>query len=176
MSRLETVEGSPSKSLRGGEEGGHNGDSTADHEQSQRPEAGASTPAQAAGGKITYSSPALNFSASPRLISDKFDQHVEYVHSESTQRLKVKDDKERRRQSWNDFVIPRNVLEKQKELKEGIRGVRKFASGIEGEHGRYGSGARNDILLIPSVEDPSIDSCSGRSSHIVRRCSHSVHL
>jgi hypothetical protein len=28
-----------------------------------------------------------------------------------------KAEKQRRRQSWNDFVIPRNVLEKQKGLK-----------------------------------------------------------
>lgn len=41
-----------------------------------------------------------------------------------------------RRQSWNDFVIPRNVLEKQRELKEGIRGVRKFATGVEGGYER----------------------------------------
>lgn len=37
----------------------------------------------------------------------------------------------RRRQSWNDFVIPRGVLEKQKELKQGIGAVKQFASGVE---------------------------------------------
>ncbi|ODO11648.1 hypothetical protein I350_00432 [Cryptococcus amylolentus CBS 6273] len=40
------------------------------------------------------------------------------------------EDKQRRRQSWNDFVIPRNVLEKQKELKEGIGAVKLFARGV----------------------------------------------
>ncbi|WVQ70859.1 hypothetical protein IAR50_000384 [Cryptococcus sp. DSM 104548] len=43
---------------------------------------------------------------------------------------KRREDKQRRRQSWNDFVIPRNVLEKQKELKEGIGAVKMFASGV----------------------------------------------
>lgn len=45
--------------------------------------------------------------------------------------VKIKSDKERRRQSWNDFVIPRNVLDKQRELKKGIEGVKRFANGVE---------------------------------------------
>ncbi|WVN85382.1 uncharacterized protein L203_100527 [Cryptococcus depauperatus CBS 7841] len=44
---------------------------------------------------------------------------------------KKKEDKQRRRQSWNDFVIPRNVMEKQKDLKEGISAVRQFAGGLD---------------------------------------------
>jgi hypothetical protein len=42
-----------------------------------------------------------------------------------------KEEKQRRRQSWNDLVIPRNVLEKQKELKQGIGAVKMFAGGVE---------------------------------------------
>lgn len=48
----------------------------------------------------------------------------------------AKEAKERRRQSWNDFVIPRNVLDKQRELKRGIEGVRRFAGGVESESSR----------------------------------------
>jgi len=46
---------------------------------------------------------------------------------------RLRKDKQRRRQSWNDFVIPRDVLEKQKELKEGLGAVKMFAGGVEGE-------------------------------------------
>jgi hypothetical protein len=49
-----------------------------------------------------------------------------------------KAEKQRRRQSWNDFVIPRNVLEKQKGLKENIGAVKMFAGGIESESVRCG--------------------------------------
>ena len=41
--------------------------------------------------------------------------------------------KERRRQSWNDFVIPTQVLLKQKELRQNIGAVKKFAGGVESE-------------------------------------------
>ncbi|WVQ85261.1 hypothetical protein IAT38_007426 [Cryptococcus sp. DSM 104549] len=44
---------------------------------------------------------------------------------------KKREEKNRRRQSWNDFVIPRNVMEKQKGLKEGIGAVKMFAGGVE---------------------------------------------
>ncbi|WVR05938.1 hypothetical protein IAU60_002964 [Kwoniella sp. DSM 27419] len=37
---------------------------------------------------------------------------------------------QRRRQSWNEFVIPREVMAKQKGLKENIGAVKKFASGV----------------------------------------------
>ena len=53
--------------------------------------------------------------------------------------LEVKKDKERRRQSWNDFVIPQNVLEKQKGLKENMSAVKKFAGGI---------GCESKIILV----------------------------
>nr|XP_018267236.1 uncharacterized protein I303_01221 [Kwoniella dejecticola CBS 10117]OBR89394.1 hypothetical protein I303_01221 [Kwoniella dejecticola CBS 10117] len=43
---------------------------------------------------------------------------------------KDKKEKHRRRQSWNDFVIPREVMLKQKELKEGIGAVKMFAGGV----------------------------------------------
>ncbi|KAL7424759.1 hypothetical protein Q5752_000443 [Cryptotrichosporon argae] len=36
-----------------------------------------------------------------------------------------------RRKSWNDFVIPREVMEKQRELKEGIGAVKQFAAGVQ---------------------------------------------
>ncbi|OWZ75380.1 hypothetical protein C366_06011 [Cryptococcus neoformans Tu401-1] len=36
-----------------------------------------------------------------------------------------------RRQSWNDFVIPRNVMEKQRGVKEGIGAIKMFARGVE---------------------------------------------
>ncbi|WVF70510.1 hypothetical protein IAT40_005300 [Kwoniella sp. CBS 6097] len=41
-----------------------------------------------------------------------------------------KKEKHRRRQSWNDFIIPREVMAKQKELKENIGAVKMFASGV----------------------------------------------
>lgn len=41
--------------------------------------------------------------------------------------------KERRRTSFNDFVIPSEVMAKQKDLKRGIGAVKKFAGGIQGE-------------------------------------------
>ncbi|ORX36041.1 hypothetical protein BD324DRAFT_651945 [Kockovaella imperatae] len=40
-------------------------------------------------------------------------------------------EKESRRQSWNDFVIPSKVLERQRELKQEIGAVKKFAGGLE---------------------------------------------
>ncbi|OCF73873.1 hypothetical protein I204_05718 [Kwoniella mangroviensis CBS 8886] len=43
---------------------------------------------------------------------------------------KEKKEKHRRRQSWNDFVIPREVMMKQKGLKEGIGAVKMFAGGV----------------------------------------------
>jgi hypothetical protein len=59
------------------------------------------------------------------------------LNSASTQAIRLggssKADKERRRQSWNDFVIPKNVLEKQKEVRRGIEGVKRFAGGVESE-------------------------------------------
>lgn len=39
--------------------------------------------------------------------------------------------RERRRLSFNDFVIPDQVLAKQKELKRGIGAVKKFAGGVQ---------------------------------------------
>jgi hypothetical protein len=41
--------------------------------------------------------------------------------------------RERRRLSFNDFVIPDQVLAKQKELKRGIGAVKKFAGGVQCE-------------------------------------------
>lgn len=41
--------------------------------------------------------------------------------------------RERRRMSFNDFVIPDSVMAKQKELKRGITSVKKFAGGVDGE-------------------------------------------
>ncbi|WVQ97411.1 hypothetical protein IAU59_004524 [Kwoniella sp. CBS 9459] len=41
-----------------------------------------------------------------------------------------KKEKHRRRQSWNDFIIPREVMAKQKELKENIGAVKRFATGV----------------------------------------------
>ncbi|ADV21047.1 hypothetical protein I305_06463 [Cryptococcus gattii E566] len=49
------------------------------------------------------------------------------IRTESRRR----EDKNRRRQSWNNFVIPKNVLEKQKEIKEGIGAIKVFARGVE---------------------------------------------
>ncbi|WVW82366.1 hypothetical protein I302_104373 [Kwoniella bestiolae CBS 10118] len=43
---------------------------------------------------------------------------------------KEKKEKHQRRQSWNDFVIPREVMMKQKELKERIGAVKMFAGGV----------------------------------------------
>lgn len=42
--------------------------------------------------------------------------------------------RERRRMSFNDFVIPDSVLAKQKELKRGIGAVKKFAGGVDCEY------------------------------------------
>ncbi|KAK4688048.1 hypothetical protein P7C73_g2081, partial [Tremellales sp. Uapishka_1] len=36
----------------------------------------------------------------------------------------------RRRKSWNDFVIPKELLDKQKELKENMSSVKQFAGGL----------------------------------------------
>ena len=45
----------------------------------------------------------------------------------------IKEGKQRRRQSWNDFVIPKEVLDKQRVVREGIGAVKMFAAGIESE-------------------------------------------
>jgi hypothetical protein len=42
-------------------------------------------------------------------------------------------EKQRRRQSWNDFVIPQEVLEKQKGVRKGIATAKRFAGGVESE-------------------------------------------
>lgn len=62
-----------------------------------------------------------------------------------------KAEKQRRRQSWNDFVIPRNVLEKQKGLKENIGAVKMFAGGIESEPVRCGVRL---ALILSQRSDP----------------------
>lgn len=65
-----------------------------------------------------------------------------------------KAEKQRRRQSWNDFVIPRNVLEKQKGLKENIGAVKLFAGGIESECIRCGVRSRTDpVAALRSLLD-----------------------
>lgn len=51
------------------------------------------------------------------------------IRTESRRR----EDKNKRRQSWNNFIIPKNVLEKQKEIKEGIGAIKVFARGVECE-------------------------------------------
>ena len=51
----------------------------------------------------------------------------------SGESFNAKQEKQRRRQSWADFVIPKDVLEKQKGLKEGIGAVKTFAGGVESE-------------------------------------------
>lgn len=43
----------------------------------------------------------------------------------------LKSDKHRRRQSWNDFIIPSSVLAKQKDLKKNLSAVKQFASGLD---------------------------------------------
>jgi hypothetical protein len=60
----------------------------------------------------------------------------------------AKADKERRRQSWNDFVIPRNVLEKQKEVRRGIEGVKRFAGGVEGKFPARGASSSFSFEIV----------------------------
>nr|XP_031860848.1 uncharacterized protein CI109_003573 [Kwoniella shandongensis]KAA5527920.1 hypothetical protein CI109_003573 [Kwoniella shandongensis] len=75
----------------------------------------------------------------------------------------AKKEKHRRRQSWNDFVIPREVMEKQKGLKEKIGAVKMFAGGIESlksllsthaelREKAYTSGSSSDIALFENLE------------------------
>ncbi|KAK8865978.1 hypothetical protein IAR55_001128 [Kwoniella newhampshirensis] len=74
-----------------------------------------------------------------------------------------KKDKHRRRQSWNDFVIPREVMEKQKSLKEKIGAVKMFAGGVDSlknllsthdelRQKAYASGSPSEIAHFQSLE------------------------
>ena len=175
VSKLETVKGSPSKTGRGEEHGYEPSSVDPDTTSSTDWDTGASEQGDVAiapppsSGPVKRTGSAFQASIgapSPSILSDKFDQHVDYLPRSGSQRLRVKEDKERRRQSWNDFVIPRNVLEKQKELKEGIRGVRKFASGVEGEL------SRSSLFAIAdkgSTQDPSFHPCRNRSARFCSR-------
>ena len=42
-------------------------------------------------------------------------------------------EKQRRRQSWNDLIIPREIMKNQKRLKEGRSALKMFATGVEGK-------------------------------------------
>ncbi|KIR43585.1 hypothetical protein I307_05895 [Cryptococcus deuterogattii 99/473] len=76
--------------------------------------------------------------------SEEWDQDFPHNESESQRigssvkadplirtKSRRREDKNRRRQSWNNFIIPKNVLEKQKEIKEGIGAIKVFARGVE---------------------------------------------
>lgn len=78
--------------------------------------------------------------------SEEWDQDFPHNESESQRigssvkadplirtKSRRREDKNRRRQSWNNFIIPKNVLEKQKEIKEGIGAIKVFARGVECE-------------------------------------------
>ncbi|KAL1410655.1 hypothetical protein Q8F55_004674 [Vanrija albida] len=71
---------------------------------------------------------------------------------------KGKPPKERRRTSFNDFVIPTEVMAKQKELKRGIGAVKKFAGGIQALKILVDTHERvtNDVLTIGSEDDTKL--------------------
>lgn len=59
--------------------------------------------------------------------------------SSSTIKGTLKSDKHRRRQSWNDFIIPSSVLAKQKDLKKNLSAVKQFAAGLDSESSSAGA-------------------------------------
>lgn len=102
---LETVMGSPSKPSRAAQDS-HPGDGRdRDHR----------------GGSVF--APSSSFKPPPASEA--------MVSSLSEDAIAKKAAKQRRRQSWNDFVIPRSVLDKQKGLKENIGAVKMFAVGLD---------------------------------------------
>ncbi|EIW72423.1 hypothetical protein TREMEDRAFT_58586 [Tremella mesenterica DSM 1558] len=68
-------------------------------------------------GSISAPSSSFKQSEMPTSISDEI--------------IRQKAEKQKRRQSWNDFIIPKTVLEKQKGLKRDIGAVKYFAQGLE---------------------------------------------
>ncbi|WWC86309.1 uncharacterized protein L201_001182 [Kwoniella dendrophila CBS 6074] len=78
----------------------------------------------------SLSAPTSMFKSTPPISTTQTVDTVPQTGSTSSIKEKEKKDKHRRRQSWNDFVIPREVMMKQKELKEGIGAVKMFAGGV----------------------------------------------
>lgn len=54
--------------------------------------------------------------------------------SEATIIPTARADKERRRQSWNDFVIPKSIMEMQSGLNKNRTAIRQFDAGIRRKH------------------------------------------
>ncbi|WWC66321.1 uncharacterized protein I206_100222 [Kwoniella pini CBS 10737] len=81
----------------------------------------------------SVSAPTSLFMSPPSSLDSQTSTAAEitkFTPSEALAKEKEKKDKHRRRQSWNDFVIPREVMMKQKGLKEGIGAVKMFAGGV----------------------------------------------
>ena len=54
-------------------------------------------------------------------------------------------EKQRRRQSWNDLIIPREIMKNQKRLKEGSGALKLFATGVESESSLATSKGESEI-------------------------------
>jgi len=83
------------------------------------------------GGSV--SAPSSQFQANKAKTLGKAELSPTIASTLSGDSAEAKKEKQKRRQSWADFVIPKDVLEKQKGLKEGIGAVKTFAGGVESE-------------------------------------------
>jgi hypothetical protein len=73
------------------------------------------------------SAPSSTFRHSP------FNPGMTSSMSEATITGTIKNDKERRRQSWNDFVIPKSIMEMQSGLNKNRSAIKQFDAGIKRE-------------------------------------------
>ena len=121
-SKLQTVVGSPSKPLQPVEPTVRN-DEAIGLAISSQDENEDEEDVRAASRAGSVSAPSSRFRPNDASLVPSASESV--VHQ--------KKDTGRRRQSWNDFVIPRDVLEKQKHLKRDIGAVKQFATGVECE-------------------------------------------
>lgn len=120
---LETVAGSPSKS-------------SSSPVRTQRPPLPQHMPDEIFRSDVrngSISAPSSHFQTTRAKTLGKSEISPTVAATLSGESFNAKQDKQRRRQSWADFVIPKDVLEKQKGLKEGIGAVKTFSGGVVSE-------------------------------------------
>jgi hypothetical protein len=115
---LEPVVGSPSKPGRRDEENSEKADTSRDEADESFDQAREMRDGSASAPTSLF----RNTSTGPGMTSSA---------SEATIMGNPKNDKERRRQSWNDFVIPKSIMEMQSGLNKNRSAIKQFDAGIK---------------------------------------------
>jgi hypothetical protein len=115
---LEPVQGSPSKPRRSADDSDHDEAQTSWEQEESFDEAREMRDGSA-------SAPSSTFRHAP------FAPGMNSSMSEATITGTQKTDKERRRQSWNDFVIPKSIMEMQSGLNKNRSAIKQFDAGIK---------------------------------------------